>query len=204
MTDPSTIASTLNSRAISGRAFFAPLYCMTEVREMTRRDLTLARSVINWSVMPSAKNSSDGSPDRLSRGRTGMSTRKRQFNPYSCSALANASLAVDDSIGEAYDTLGALSANFDWDWDTADREFKRAIALAPSYSCAREDRASFLALIGRRAEALAEMAKIDQLDYSFSSAWTEQWTYYNLRDYPSLIGASRRGLLLDPKVWFQH
>jgi len=118
-------------------------------------------------------------------------------------ALARA-LQLDDSIGEAYDTLGALSANFDWDWDTADREFKRAIALAPSYSCAHEDRASFLALIGRRAEALAEMAKIDQLDYSFSSAWTEQWTYYNLRDYPSLIGASRRGLLLDPKVWFQH
>jgi TolB-like protein/DNA-binding winged helix-turn-helix (wHTH) protein/Tfp pilus assembly protein PilF len=118
-------------------------------------------------------------------------------------ALAKA-LELDDSIGEAYDTLGALSANFDWDWDTADREFKRAIALAPSYSCAHEDRASFLALIGRRAEALAEIAKIDQLDYSFSSAWTEQWTYYNLRDYPSLIGASRRGLLLDPKVWFQH
>ena len=118
-------------------------------------------------------------------------------------ALAKA-LEMDDSIGEAYDTLGALSANFDWDWDTADREFKRAIALAPSYSCAHEDRASFLALIGRRDEALAEIAKIDQLDYSFSSAWTEQWTYYNLRDYPSLIRASRRGLLLDPKVGFQH
>jgi len=118
-------------------------------------------------------------------------------------ALAKA-LELDDSIGEAYDTLGALSANFDWDWDTADREFNRAIALAPSYSCAHEDRAIFLALIGRRAEALAEIAKIDQLDYSFSSALAEQWTYYNLRDYPSLIGASQRGLLLDPKVRFQH
>jgi tetratricopeptide (TPR) repeat protein len=113
-------------------------------------------------------------------------------------------LELDDSIGETYDTLGALSANFDWDWDTADREFKRAIALAPSYSCAHEDRAIFLALIGRRAEALAEIAKIDQLDYSFSSALTEQWTYYHLRDYPSLIEASQRGLLLDPNDSFQH
>ena len=113
-------------------------------------------------------------------------------------------LELDDSIGEAHDTLGALSANFDWDWDTADREFNRAIALAPSYSCAHEDRAGFLALIGRRADALAEIAKIDQLDYSFSSALTEEWTYYTLRDYPNLIAASRRGLLLDPKVSFQH
>jgi TolB-like protein/DNA-binding winged helix-turn-helix (wHTH) protein/Tfp pilus assembly protein PilF len=113
-------------------------------------------------------------------------------------------LELDDSIGEAYDTLGALSAFFDWDWDTADREFNRALVLAPSYSCAHEDRAIFLAITGRRAEALAEIAKIDQLDYGFSSAWTEEWTYYNLRDYPSLIGASGRGLLLDPTVWFQH
>ena len=113
-------------------------------------------------------------------------------------------LELDDSVGEVYDTLGSLSANFDWDWDTADREFKRAIALAPSYSCAHEDRAGFLALIGRRADALAEIAKIDQLDYGFSSASSEQWTYYGLRDYPSLIRASRRGLLLDPKGWFQH
>jgi TolB-like protein/DNA-binding winged helix-turn-helix (wHTH) protein len=118
-------------------------------------------------------------------------------------ALAKA-LELDDSVGEAHDTLGVLSSEFDWDWDTADREFNRAIALAPSYSCAHEDRAPFLALIGRRAEALAEITKIDQLDYGFSAARSESTTYYELRDYPDLIEASRRALLLDPKDWFQH
>jgi len=118
-------------------------------------------------------------------------------------ALAEA-LELDDSIGEAHDTLGLLSSAFDWDWDTADREFNRAIALAPSYSCAHEDRAIFLALIGRRAEALAEIAKIDQLDYGFSAALTESTTYYELGDYPDLIEASRRALLVDRKDWFQH
>ena len=118
-------------------------------------------------------------------------------------ALAKA-LALDDSIGEAHDTLGLLSSEFDWDWDTADREFSRAIALAPSYSCAHEDRATFLALTGRRAEALAEITEIDQLDYGFSAARTVSGTYYQLRDYPALIEASKRGLLLDPKDWMQH
>jgi TolB-like protein/DNA-binding winged helix-turn-helix (wHTH) protein/Tfp pilus assembly protein PilF len=118
-------------------------------------------------------------------------------------ALAKA-LELDDSIGEAHDTLGLLSSKFDWDWNTADREFNRAIALAPSYSCAHEDRAIFLALIGRRAEALAEITKIDQLDYGFSAALTESATYYELGDYPDLIEASRRALLVDPKDWFQH
>ena len=113
-------------------------------------------------------------------------------------------LDLDASIGEAYDTLGALSSNFDWDWDAADREFNRAIALAPSYSCAHEDRAEFLASRGRRAEALAEIAQIDQLDYGFSAAGTVSATYSQLRDYPRLIEASKRGLLLDPKDWSQH
>ena len=113
-------------------------------------------------------------------------------------------LQLDDTIGEAHDTLGAVSSFFDWDWETADREFNRAIALAPSYSCAHEDRAIFLALIGRRAEALAEIAKIDQLDYGFSAAHTESVAYYELRDYPHLIEASRRALLLDPNDSFQH
>jgi TolB-like protein/DNA-binding winged helix-turn-helix (wHTH) protein/Tfp pilus assembly protein PilF len=113
-------------------------------------------------------------------------------------------LELDDSIGEAHDTLGVLSWQFDWDWDAAEREFNRAIALAPSYSCAHEDRATFLASIGRRSEALAEIAKIDQLDYGFSEAHTETATYYKLQDYSNLIESGRRGLLLDPKDAFHH
>jgi TolB-like protein/DNA-binding winged helix-turn-helix (wHTH) protein/Tfp pilus assembly protein PilF len=118
-------------------------------------------------------------------------------------ALAKA-LQLDDSIGEAHDTLGVLNWRFDWDWEAADREFNRAIALASSYSCAHEDRAMFLGFMGRRDEALAEIAKIDQLDYGSSAAFTESETYHLLRDYPRLIEASRRALLLDPKDWWQH
>ena len=68
-------------------------------------------------------------------------------------------LELDDSIGEAHDTLGLLSWTYEWDWDAAERELNRAIALAPSYSCAHEDRSIYLGFTGRRAEALAEIAK---------------------------------------------
>jgi tetratricopeptide (TPR) repeat protein len=97
-----------------------------------------------------------------------------------------------------------LSWRFDWDWDAAEREFNRAIALAPSYSCAHEDRAIFLAFAGQRGEALAEIAKINQLDYGLSSAMAESVTYYELKDYRELIEASKRGLLLDPEDAFLH
>jgi len=120
------------------------------------------------------------------------------------SKLVAKAMELDDSIGEAWDTLGALKWNFDWDWDGADRAFSRAIALAPSYSCAHEDRAIFLAFLGRRNEALAEIAKIDQLDTGFSSAQSESAAYFELRDYADLIEAGKRGLILDPNDSSQH
>jgi len=118
-------------------------------------------------------------------------------------AVAKA-LQLDDTIGEAHDTLGLLDSSFDWAWNAADQEFSRAIALAPSYSCAHEDRAMFLALIGRRADALAEIKQIDQLDYGPIPAGVESFAYFELHDYPALIGASQRALLLDPNDWSAH
>jgi TolB-like protein/DNA-binding winged helix-turn-helix (wHTH) protein/Flp pilus assembly protein TadD len=118
-------------------------------------------------------------------------------------ALAKA-MELDDSVGEAHDTLGTLKEAFEGDLEGADREYSRAIALAPSYSCAHEDRASLLASLGRREEALAELAKIDQLDFGIGSASTEVGVYYTLRDYPNLIDASKRMLLFDSNNSYAH
>jgi TolB-like protein/DNA-binding winged helix-turn-helix (wHTH) protein/Tfp pilus assembly protein PilF len=122
----------------------------------------------------------------------------------SAKEATNKAQELDDSIGELHDTLGVLSWQFEWDWDAAEREFNRAVAVAPSYSCAHEDRSIFLAFRGQRAAALAEIAKINQLDSGPSAAMAESWTYYELRDYPKLIEAGRRGLLVDPNDWSQH
>jgi TolB-like protein/DNA-binding winged helix-turn-helix (wHTH) protein/Flp pilus assembly protein TadD len=113
-------------------------------------------------------------------------------------------LELDDSIGEAYDTLGILSWRFEWDWDAAEREFNRAIALAPSYSCAHEDRAMFLSFMGRRAEALAEVAKSIELDPGPSSVLAESGVYYQLRDYERLVEVSRRGVTTNRGEWVEH
>jgi TolB-like protein/DNA-binding winged helix-turn-helix (wHTH) protein/Flp pilus assembly protein TadD len=111
---------------------------------------------------------------------------------------------LDDSIGETHDTLGLLSWRFDWNWDAAEREFNRAIALAPSYSCAHEDRAEYLSFIGRRADALAEVAKSNELDPGPGSAMTELGAYYQLRDYESLVETGRRGVASYSDEWVEH
>jgi TolB-like protein/DNA-binding winged helix-turn-helix (wHTH) protein len=113
-------------------------------------------------------------------------------------------LQLDDSIGEAHDTLGVISWRHDWNWEAAGRELDRAIALAPSYPCAHEDRAEFLAFLGRRAEALAEMTRINQIDFGPSAAMTEAGVYFQLRDYRNLLQASRRGVASNPNDWVEH
>ena len=132
----------------------------------------------------------------------------QQMSPESAYRSAEEALrkaiSLDDSIGEAHDTLAVLSWRYNWDWETAEREFNQAIALAPSYSCAHEDRAEYLAFRGRRAEAKAEMAKSLELDSSVSAAITESGVDYQLRDFEALLEASRRGVALNPKEWLEY
>ena len=113
-------------------------------------------------------------------------------------------LTLDDSIGEAHDTLAVLSWRANWDWDATERELNQAIALVPSYICAHEDRAEYLAFRGRRSEAEAEMTKIRQFDTSVSSILTDADVNYQLRDFDRLLEVSRRGVVLNPTEWLEH
>jgi len=127
-----------------------------------------------------------------------------EFAERSAEDAVNKALELDDSIGEAHDTLGVLNWRYKGNWDTAEREFNRAIALAPSYSCAHEDRAIYLGFTGRRREALSELAKSRELDLSPSFALTESATYFELQDYQGLIQVTRRGMISDPDEWLEH
>jgi tetratricopeptide (TPR) repeat protein len=113
-------------------------------------------------------------------------------------------LQLDDSIGEAHDTLGLINWRHDWNLKEAERELDVAIAMAPSYPCAHEDRAELLAFLGRRAEALAELTRINQIDFGPSAAMTEAEVYFQLRDYQNLLEASRRGVASNPNEWVEH
>ncbi len=54
-TVPSSTASTFSSRPISGEGFLSFLYLITDIREVTRRELICASAVVNASVIASAK-----------------------------------------------------------------------------------------------------------------------------------------------------
>lgn len=73
-------------------------------------------------------------------------------------------LQIDDGLAEAHTSLALISEDYDWDWQTAEKEFRRAIQLDANYATAHQWYAEFLAFQGRFDEAFAESERARQLD----------------------------------------
>jgi TolB-like protein/DNA-binding winged helix-turn-helix (wHTH) protein/Tfp pilus assembly protein PilF len=73
-------------------------------------------------------------------------------------------LDLDDQLAEAHNSLARLLYLFNGDWDGADREFRRALELNHNYAPAHHWYSMYLALKGRKEEALAEAQKAYELD----------------------------------------
>jgi TolB-like protein/DNA-binding winged helix-turn-helix (wHTH) protein/Tfp pilus assembly protein PilF len=79
-------------------------------------------------------------------------------------AAAVKALQLDDALGEAHTSLAFSLDVYDWDWKSADNEFRRAIELNPGYATAHHWYAWHLSLLGKNDEAIAEMRKARNVD----------------------------------------
>ena len=77
---------------------------------------------------------------------------------------AERALELDSTIAEPHATLGYVAMYHTWDWPTAEREYRRAIAINSSYPTAHESYGLFLAAMGRYDEAQAEERRAVELD----------------------------------------
>ncbi|MBV9433972.1 MAG: tetratricopeptide repeat protein [Hyphomicrobiales bacterium] len=79
-------------------------------------------------------------------------------------AAADRALALDGSLGEAHASLAFALDLYFWDWSAAEAEYKRAIALNPSYATAHQWYAWHLIATGRNHEAIDALRKASSLD----------------------------------------
>ncbi len=86
-----------------------------------------------------------------------------EYTPKARAAVLRA-LELDPNLAEAHTSLALLAESADWDWQTAGKEYRRAIALDPNYPTAHHWYAEYLAFEGRFDEALAESDRARQLD----------------------------------------
>jgi len=87
----------------------------------------------------------------------------RQLMPKAKEAALKA-LALDDNLAAAHASLGQITAYYDYDFPTAEREYRRAIELNPNYAPAHQWLAEHLAAMKRNDEALAEIRRALELD----------------------------------------
>jgi TolB-like protein/DNA-binding winged helix-turn-helix (wHTH) protein/Tfp pilus assembly protein PilF len=114
-------------------------------------------------------------------------------------------LELDEKNCLAHLMLARISWRYDWDWQTADREYLYALKLCPSAMEAHYDYALFAASNGRSAEALDEMARMRELDPIRSEPFaSKSFINYHLRNYKALIEVDRTFVARASNSWLAH
>jgi TolB-like protein/DNA-binding winged helix-turn-helix (wHTH) protein/Tfp pilus assembly protein PilF len=120
-------------------------------------------------------------------------------------AAARRAVELDDSLPEAHTALALVVQNYDFDWQTAKAEFRRAIALNPNYATAHQWYAEHLMWQGRFQEALAESERARQLDpLSLIIASDNGVILLYSRQYDRAIAQFRSVLDMDPNFSHAH
>ena len=114
-------------------------------------------------------------------------------------AAAQRAVQLDDSLAETHTAKALVAQTLDWDWPTAEAEYRRAIALNPNYATAHHWYAEYLALMGRFDEAEKQIEQARQLDPLSLIIATDHGVFlYYARRYDAAIAQLHFVLEMDP------
>ena len=114
-------------------------------------------------------------------------------------------LELDPQLAEAHISAAIISFSFDWDWETADKEFQAAIALKPGSSWGHFFYAYYLVTQGRFDEAIPRMMVAIDLDPLSPAlgAYLGQG-YHLMRRDEEAIRQLNSVVELEPNYWESH
>jgi TolB-like protein len=119
------------------------------------------------------------------------------FFPKSRAAALRA-LELDSTLAEAHAALGRVEYLYSWDFEAADREFRRAVELRPNSARIRLSYHTYLAAMGRGEESVAqaELSRdLDPLSLLIQAAAARP--YYNARRYQDALAQAKKTLEMD-------
>ena len=120
-------------------------------------------------------------------------------------AAATKALELDSALGEAHNSLAFCLDGFDWDFDAAGKEFRRALELNPGYATAHHWYAWHLALLRRYDEAIVEMRRAENLDPLSLIINADLAELLALaHSYDESIRQSRKTIDMDPNFGLAH
>ncbi|CAN5670748.1 hypothetical protein BH24ACI1_BH24ACI1_15830 [soil metagenome] len=127
-----------------------------------------------------------------------------EFLPKS-KAAANRAIELDDALSEAHTTLGMTIFLYDWDWNEAENQFRRALELDPNSAEAHMFYAHLLSNTGRHAEALFEIKLARELDplFPFANA-LEGLFLIHAGQTDEALARLRKTSELEPNFWMPY
>ncbi|HSB10974.1 MAG TPA: tetratricopeptide repeat protein [Blastocatellia bacterium] len=120
-------------------------------------------------------------------------------------AAAMKAIRLDESLGEAYASLGQIKLIYDWDWKAAEADFQQAVRLNPTYPTAHQWHGEYLVSMGLFDEGLADLKKARDLDpLSLIINTNLGLNLYWARRYDLAIEHLERALELEPNFFRAH
>ena len=120
-------------------------------------------------------------------------------------AAAMKALELDNMLAEAHAALAYVDWFWEWDWTSAEREFRRAIELNPNSAISRERYSECLLTRLRFDEGIVEAVRAQELDpLSPQIVGDLGYTYLIMRRYDESIVSFRKALELDPSAAWSH
>jgi Tfp pilus assembly protein PilF len=111
-------------------------------------------------------------------------------------------IEIDDTFAGGHTDLGTCYWYYDWNWPSAEKEFKRAIELDPNDGLTRENYGWFLVTTGRIDDGIAEARKSQQLDpLNQEHTSVLGWDLYLAHRFDESIEQQRKAVELDPNYW---
>jgi TolB-like protein/Tfp pilus assembly protein PilF len=119
-------------------------------------------------------------------------------------AAALKALELDSTLGQAHIDL-AICAEYDFDWETAEKEFRTGLTLDPGNAVAHLWYAKLLALKGRKPEVLAQRLIAAQLDPVSPYTVQSVGGYFSVMGhYDEAIDHFENALALEPGFGLAH
>ena len=120
-------------------------------------------------------------------------------------AVAEEALRLSPDLAEAYVSLAYIEFLNDWDWEAAERDFLKAIALDPNYAVAHQWYGEFLSVMGRHDEAIERIRRAVELEPTSSIISFELAHKFSMaRRFPEAIAQSHKTIELDPSFPLTH
>ena len=114
-------------------------------------------------------------------------------------AAARRALALDPESGPARAAVAGTQLDFDWDFKSAERGYREALALSPGDSDTRADFATLLVKSGQFDEAIRQAKRARDADpVSLGAAAVSMFPLYEAKRYDDCVQVGRDILVIHP------